>query len=95
MLIIDSHLDLAWNALQWNRDLLRSVYTIRTQENHIEGKARAMNTVALPELRQGRVALCFATMLSRSTGQAVPHIDYSSSTQAYAIARGQLAYYRA
>lgn len=95
MLIIDSHLDLAWNALQWNRDLLRPVYTIRTQENHTEGKARAMNTVALPELRQGRVALCFATMLSRSTGQAVPHIDYSSPTQAYAIARGQLAYYRA
>jgi membrane dipeptidase len=95
MLIIDSHLDLAWNALQWNRDLLRSVYTIRTQENHTDGKTRTLGTVALPELRQGRVALCFATLLVRSTGHSMPHLDYGSSAQAYAIARGQLAYYYA
>ena len=25
MLMIDSHLDLGWNALQWNRNLLQSV----------------------------------------------------------------------
>jgi membrane dipeptidase len=35
MLIVDAHLDLAWNALQWNRDLMCSVYTIRTQERRI------------------------------------------------------------
>jgi hypothetical protein len=29
MLIVDAHLDLAWNALQWNRDLLCSVETLR------------------------------------------------------------------
>ena len=34
MLIIDGHLDLSMNALQWDRDLLQSVYTIRTQENY-------------------------------------------------------------
>ena len=32
MLIIDSHLDLAWNALFGNRDLLSSAYTIRALE---------------------------------------------------------------
>ena len=32
MIIIDAHLDLSMNALQGNRDLLRSAYTIRTQE---------------------------------------------------------------
>ena len=32
MLIIDAHLDLSMNAIQWNRDLLLSAYTIRTQE---------------------------------------------------------------
>lgn len=94
MLIIDAHLDLAWNALQWNRDLLGSVYTIRTQENHTPGFGRALGTVALPELRQGRVALCFATLLARSTGRPAPDIDFASPAQAFGIARGQLAYYR-
>jgi membrane dipeptidase len=95
MMIIDAHLDLAWNALQWNRDLLCSVYTTRTRENHTPGKGRGQGTVAFPEMRQGRVALCFATLLARSTGTPVPHVDYPSPAQSYAVARGQLAYYRA
>ncbi len=95
MLAIDAHLDLAWNALGWNRDLLDSVYTIRAKEMRSPGKARAKNTVALPELRQGRVALSFATLLARSTGQTVPHLDFGSQAQAYGAAMGQLAYYRA
>jgi membrane dipeptidase len=95
MLIFDSHLDLAWNALQWNRDLLRSAYTIRTMELDTKGPGAAQNTVALPELRRGRVALCFSTVLARSTGNSSPHIDYPNPTQAHAIGRGQIAYYRA
>ncbi|MCD6290625.1 MAG: dipeptidase [Anaerolineae bacterium] len=95
MLIIDAHLDLAWNALQWNRDLRLSAYTIRTQEGGTAGPGRAQGTVALPEMRRGRVALSFVTMLARSTGEAVPHLDYPSPLQAYGIAQGQLAYYRA
>ena len=95
MLIVDGHLDLAWNALQWNRDLRQSVYTLRTQESRTPGAGRAQGTVAFPEMRQGRVALCFATLLARSTGRPVPHLDYLSPAQAYAIAQGQLAYYRA
>ncbi len=95
MLIFDSHLDLAWNALQWNRDLLQSVYTIRTQESAAAGPGRGQNTVALPELRQGRVAVCIATLLARSTGIRSDDIDYGSAAQAFAAARGQLAYYRA
>ena len=95
MLIVDAHLDLAWNALQWERDLLLSVYTIRTQEDQMAGRGRAKGTVALPEMRRGRVALSFATMLARSTGIPASHLDYRSPTQAYGIARGQLAYYRA
>jgi membrane dipeptidase len=95
MLIVDSHLDLAWNALQWNRNLQHSVYTIRTQESQLNGAGRGQGTVALPEMRRGRVALCFATLLARSTGHALQNVDYLSPLQAYAIAQGQLAYYRA
>jgi membrane dipeptidase len=95
MLIIDAHLDHAWNALQWNRNLLDPVYLIRVHERDDPGKGRAQNTVALPEMRQGRIALCFATVLARSTGHPVPHIDYRSTAQCYAIGQGQLAYYSA
>ncbi len=95
MLVIDAHLDLAWSALQWNRNLLESVYTIRANEAKVAGKGRAQNTVCLPEMRQGRVALSFVTMLARSTGHKVEYLDYGSQSQAYGIAKGQLAYYRA
>ncbi|HEX5942966.1 MAG TPA: membrane dipeptidase [Anaerolineales bacterium] len=95
MLIVDAHLDLAWNALQWNRNIQHSVYTIRTGESSLSGAGRGQGTVALPEMRRGRIALCFATLLARSTGRAIQNIDYSSPYQAYAVAQGQLAYYRA
>src|SRR5829696_877874 len=95
MIIIDAHLDLAWNALQWNRNIQHSVYTIRTGESNLSGPGRGQGTVALPEMRQGRIALCFATLLARSTGRAIQNLDYSSPYQAYAAAQGQLAYYQA
>ena len=95
MLIVDAHLDLAWNALQWNRDITQSVYTLRTREASTGGKGRAQNTVALPEMRQGRVALCIATTMGRSTGRPVPHVDFDSPEQTCAIAQSHLAYYRA
>ncbi len=95
VLLIDAHLDLAWNALQWNRDLRQSAYTIRTREFAEDGPGRGQGTVSLPDLRRGHIALCFATTLARSTGQPVAHVDYLSAAQAYAAAQGHLAYYRA
>ena len=88
MLIIDAHLDLSWNAIQGNRNLLDSTYTIRARE-------RKQNTVALPEMRKGRIALSVATLFGRCTGQVTSHADYGSTTQAYGVTQGQLAYYRA
>jgi len=95
MLIIDAHLDLSWNALQGNRDLLRSAYTIRTQEVGTPGKGRAQGTVAFPDMRQGRLAVSVVTLFARCTGRPAPHSDYASPVQSYGIAQGQLAYYRA
>lgn len=95
MLIVDAHLDLSMNALEWNRDLLRSAYTIRTMEQTVPGKGRAQGTVAYPDMRRGRVFLTVATLIARSTGKAIPHIDYATEAQAYGMAHGQLAYYRA
>ena len=95
MLVIDGHLDLSMNALQGNRDLRQAVHTIRTLEKGAPGKDRGLGTVAFPEMRRGRVALCFATLIARSTGHPAADIDYGSTAQAFGVARGQLAYYLA
>jgi len=95
MLIVDAHLDISWNALQFERDQTQSVYTIRQTETGMAGKGRGVNTVALPELRAGRVFLSIATLLARASGRPSPGIEYASVAQAHAVAKGQLAYYRA
>lgn len=95
MLIIDAHLDLAWNAMQWSRDLTQSVYTLRSREARMTGDGRAQNTVSLPELRRGRAAVCFGTVLARVNERGVPDIDYASLAQAYAAGQAHVAYYHA
>ncbi|MEX2541230.1 MAG: membrane dipeptidase [Trueperaceae bacterium] len=95
MIIVDGHLDLALNALQGNRDLTVSAYETRIAEFGRVGKGMAQGTVALPEMRQGRVALSFAVLTARSTGCVAPHMDFASAVQADASAHGHLAYYRA
>jgi membrane dipeptidase len=99
MIIFDAHLDLAWNAIDWNRDLLRPVEEIRRQERQqgMTDKARACNTVSFPELRRGKVAIFIATLLARTLQlNSVPAFRrYNSMEAAYAAACGQLAYYRA
>ena len=95
MLIIDGHLDLAWNALQGNRDLSLSAYTTRVLEAGSTVKGQGQGTVGFPEMREGRIALCFATLLARCTNVPVPHLDYPTPLQAHSVALGQLAFYEA
>jgi membrane dipeptidase len=95
VVVIDSHLDLAWNALNWNRDLTRSVREIRQAESGMKDVRRGANTVAFPEMRQGKVGVCLATVLARASGLNEPLLDYRTREIAYAMAKGQLAYYRA
>jgi membrane dipeptidase len=100
--LIDSHLDLAWNALYFNRDLLGTIDEVRRAEAGLTDElSRGRNTVTLPELRRANVPVCVATLMARSgPGQAqINHakridLDYPSQTIAYAHAQGQLAYYR-
>src|SRR5436305_576632 len=58
-LIADAHLDLAWNAIDWNRDLQLPVAEIRRRaiENKLNGKGRGVGTVAFPDPRRGRDGL--------------------------------------
>jgi membrane dipeptidase len=98
-LIIDSHLDLSWNALSWNRDLTQPIAAVRaTEVGMTDDDARGHGTVTLPEMRRGGVAICCATLLSRAKSQPKPvrKIDLDVATQeiACSVARGQLSYYR-
>src|ERR1700680_1333003 len=95
MLVIDAHLDLSYNALNWNRDLRLPVAEIRRQEDGMTEKGRATNTVAFPELRAGEVAVCLATVLARANPKGKSNIDHRTQEIAYAMAQGQLAYYKA
>ncbi len=90
--MIDGHLDLAMNALDWNRDLKKNVSEIRRAESGMKGKGRGMNTVSLPELRRGEVCVCLATLIARVRRGKVS--GYASKEIAYAAAHGQLAYYK-
>lgn len=94
MLTIDMHLDLSMNALQYNRDLKLSVPEIRQLEADMQGKSRGNNTVAFPELRRGDVAISSATLLARSNPTGKSNLDFRSPEIAFAMARGQLAYYQ-
>src|ERR1039457_4692467 len=75
-LIFDAHLDLAMNALEWNRDLTRPVAELRAREAGKTGKPDWGNgTVSLPEMRRGGIGICIATLIAR-----VEHNAYSPFT---------------
>jgi membrane dipeptidase len=95
-LIFDGHLDLAMNALEWNRDLRWTVEDIRKSEVGMTDKPdRAKGTVSLPSMRDGRVGVCVATQIGRyvKRGNIMP--GWKSPEQAWAQTQGQLAWYQA
>lgn len=94
MLVIDSHLDVAMNALTLDRDLTQSIAAIRESEAGMGEKGRGLNLVSFPELRRADTGLIFATVHSRvaSCGKRFPGVR--TQDIAYAKDMGQLAYYR-
>ena len=96
MLIFDAHLDLAMNALEWNRDLTQELERIRRRESGLKDKPdRGKNTVCFPEMRRGRIGFCVATQIARYVKPGNPLPGWHSPAQAWAQTQGQLAWYRA
>lgn len=97
MLVFDAHLDMAWNALEWNRNLDLPAKEIRAFENQFDlpGIIDGDCTVSWPELRRGRVCTVIATLLARLNRREPQRTYFQSLEAAYGIAHGQLAYYRA
>ena len=94
MLLFDAHLDLAWNAVGWNRDLTQDIAAIRKAEQGMTGKGRERNTVSLPELRKADVGISIVTVLARANANSSHMLDFRNQDIASANALGQLAYYR-
>ena len=101
-LIFDAHDDLAWIALSYDRDLTESIAQINEREKEMERRIGWGDaTSCLPEMRRGGVAVCLGSLVARTkrasqptTGYRRTDLDYATQTLAYAVAQGQLAYYR-
>lgn len=96
MFIIDAHLDLSMNALEWNRDLTKPVSAINKRESGLTDKPDRTNaTVSLPELRKGNIGLVVATQIARYVAPDNSLPGWHSPEQAWAQTQGQLAWYKA
>ena len=96
MLLFDAHLDLAMNALEWNRDLRRPLDELRARDRHYTDKPdRGNATVSFPEMRKAKVGVCVATQIARYVKPENTRPGWHSPEQAWAQTQGQLAWYRA
>src|SRR3954452_11202397 len=96
MFIIDAHLDLSMNALEWNRDLTKPVDEINKREKGLTDKPdRGNATVSLPELRKGNIGLVVATQIARYVAPDSKLPGWHSPEQAWAQTQAQLTWYRA
>ena len=100
-LIIDLHLDLAWDALFWNRDLTLTAHEVREQERSeipqvADDYDTGSCTVTFPEMRRGSVGIMLSTIMSRTEPRYRKRRDgMRTQEQAIAMGRGHLEYYRA
>ena len=95
LMIVDAHLDLAYNALRYGRDLHLALDEARRQERQ-RPTDNGLPTVTLPALRQGGIGLVFSTVFMLP----VAHNDvenkqqvYRTAAQAHTLAHQQVDYY--
>jgi membrane dipeptidase len=95
MFTIDAHLDLAMNAMEWNRNYRKSINEIREREREMKDKSdRGNNVVCFPELRRGNIGLVVATQIARFVAPDNKLPGWHSPEQAWAQTQGQLAWYK-
>jgi membrane dipeptidase len=95
-LIIDAHLDLSMNAMEWNRDLRLPLSEINEREQGMKDKPdRRHATVSFDSLRKGNIGLVVGTQIARviKPGSKLP--GWYSPEQAWAQTQAQLSWYLA
>jgi len=96
MFIIDAHLDLSMNAMEWNRDLTKPVSEIRAREaGRTDKPDRGKGVVSLPALRAGNIGMVVATQIGRYVAPDNKLPGWHSPEQAWSQTQGQLAWYKA
>jgi membrane dipeptidase len=98
MIVVDSHQDIAWNAVAYQRDYRLSALKKRQLEATAPTpNRRGSATLGLPEALAGRVALVFATIFVAPYSEQEPewaHVSYTDADGAYRLASQQLDYYQ-
>lgn len=96
MIIVDAHLDLAYNALTHGRNYLQTLKEIRASEASLA--AHDIATVSFPQLREAGIGLVFGTLfvLPANTPDALASekgFVYHDAQGAHQLAMDQLDYY--
>ena len=101
-LIFDGHLDIAMNALTYERDQRLTVAQLRQREIKLTGDEPGICTTSIEEMRRASVAVAVTTVIARTKPGIAPErlaprygLDHPTQDMAYAAAMGQLAYYNA
>ncbi|MCE7922022.1 MAG: peptidase M19 [Haliscomenobacteraceae bacterium CHB4] len=95
MFTLDAHLDLAMNAMEWNRDLRQPIRAIRKREKGMTDKPdRGNATVSFGALREGNIGLVVATQIARYVAPENPLPGWHSPEQAWAHTQAQRAWYQ-
>src|SRR5688572_7527845 len=93
MFIVDAHLDLSMNAMEWNRDLRVPLAEIRDREKNLTDKPdRGNATVSFGELKKGNIGLVVATQIARYVSKDNPLPGWKSPEQAWAHTQRQLEF---
>ena len=96
MIIVDAHLDLAYNALTFGRDYLQTVQQIRAAEAKLP--AHDIATVSFPQLRAAGVGLIFGTLFvlpanSPNLLNSEKRSVYHDAKDAFRLGMAQFDYY--
>jgi membrane dipeptidase len=95
MFFVDAHLDMAYNAMVYGRDLRQPLADLRRAEG-LQSR-RGVATVTFPALRRAGVALIFGTLFTPPAG--IPNLNapadavYHDADGAHKRAMAQLDYY--
>ncbi|MEI7831754.1 MAG: membrane dipeptidase [bacterium] len=93
MLIIDGHLDLAWNALSFDRDITQPLDAIRAREGDTRVHDVGTATVSLPALRTAGVRVVLATIFAGPQSEYMQD-GYRTPEEAHEQGVAQLRFYQ-
>ncbi len=100
MIIVDAHLDLAFNALRHGRDLLQPLAELRQFEEETGAESQKLNgtaIVTLPALREAGVKIVFGSLfvppISRAASGPTSRFFYRTKEEAFRLAMEQMDYY--